>query len=498
MAKPKTPSQNLASWLDRQLAELPAGSALPTDRQLAIQWQMSERTVRSVLNRYRDRGAICRVPGKGTFVGGSSDTPAVEPSADREAAPDSHTSLVEQLRHSIASGEFAAQEPLPPVKYMSRRFNMARSTVTRAYQTLVEMGYVTKVGKLFWVGEFRRLVAGAAKKEVYLFDYSAADLSRLFGEDNLALAFRKLERELLKYGFILRYGRMDDFASLTRTWLGSTARPYGLIFTDIRQEGYETIRPALDTYLARVQANKPTVLIYGVDITLRRSGFYLLHRGNVYTTQNRTLARFLFEKQFRRVCFFYDETKWQLSFLPAELKLRTELKHLDRSVDFRLHVKQARKRSREGFFGAFYKEAPPERVDGFLSKYETTSHAVVEKETVLSSEFPPVEKSLRGKTAWVFAYAEHAARALDWAEKNRIRVPQDLAIVGIHTPLDVAIAPIEDDSHFHHLGISCCVCDWERIGYLMAHAVIGDIPIEKTSKGFIRVGALMLERQTTP
>ncbi len=47
------------------------------------------------------------------------------------------------------------------------------------------------------------------------------------------------------------------------------------------------------------------------------------------------------------------------------------------------------------------------------------------------------------------------------------------------------------------IGISSCAEDWETIGYMAAHAIIGDIPVAKTSKGYIRTDALLLERATT-
>jgi len=48
------------------------------------------------------------------------------------------------------------------------------------------------------------------------------------------------------------------------------------------------------------------------------------------------------------------------------------------------------------------------------------------------------------------------------------------------------------------LGISACATDRSMIGYLLAHAMVGDIPVARTTKGFIRTNVRAFERLTTP
>ena len=56
---------------------------------------------------------------------------------------------------------------------------------------------------------------------------------------------------------------------------------------------------------------------------------------------------------------------------------------------------------------------------------------------------------------------------------------------------------IEDEPSSYHLGLSWCGIDFERTGCLMAHAVLNDIPVARTSKGFIRPVAMVVEKLTT-
>ena len=80
---------------------------------------------------------------------------------------------------------------------------------------------------------------------------------------------------------------------------------------------------------------------------------------------------------------------------------------------------------------------------------------------------------------WVFEFMQDAAAASTHFEKKNIK-PHLLAM--------------ENDPAWFHLGITCCIFDWEKTGYLMAHALIGDIPIKKSSKNFMDTGGALWER----
>jgi hypothetical protein len=66
-------------------------------------------------------------------------------------------------------------------------------------------------------------------------------------------------------------------------------------------------------------------------------------------------------------------------------------------------------------------------------------------------------------------------------------VPRALSIIGL-----------ENNPDFAHHGLTTCAEDWDTMGYLMAHAVIGDFAVAKTRRGFLRTSALMLKRSSTP
>jgi hypothetical protein len=61
---------------------------------------------------------------------------------------------------------------------------------------------------------------------------------------------------------------------------------------------------------------------------------------------------------------------------------------------------------------------------------------------------------------------------------------------------DIAVVGLSNDPRLLHRNITCCVPDWERLGYLLAHAAMGDMPVAHSSQGFVRAAALTLERAT--
>jgi hypothetical protein len=67
----------------------------------------------------------------------------------------------------------------------------------------------------------------------------------------------------------------------------------------------------------------------------------------------------------------------------------------------------------------------------------------------------------------------------------------------VKVPAQLSLLSLDDDPDYHHLGLSRCELDWEGIGYLMAHAIIGDFQVPTTEEGVIRARARVVEKLTT-
>jgi substrate-binding family protein len=123
----------------------------------------------------------------------------------------------------------------------------------------------------------------------------------------------------------------------------------------------------------------------------------------------------------------------------------------------------------------------------WLGKYGPQSLSSLRSAIVPCRDFKECYDQASGVNAWIFSRDSDAVQALNWAQQNNIAVPRSLSIIGL-----------QDAPEYMPSGISTCVPDWETAGYLMAHAIIRDFPVEKTRKGFMKTHAHIMERMTTP
>jgi hypothetical protein len=223
-------------------------------------------------------------------------------------------------------------------------------------------------------------------------------------------------------------------------------------------------------------------------------GLFVLPRGHLYTAVARALATFLVRRGYRRVVVFENQKVRQAhlawTFLTI-IRIRTELRHLDRHFAFSLVIRPSRPgRTLAEHLGpalergAYYRAGSEAEIN--LSKYELSRPEVLAGECRLCAEFEEAFGEHSPETAWVFVTDRDAADACAWCRSHGVSVPDDVSVIGL-----------QNEPGYYHLGISTCSPDWPAVGYLMAHAVVGGIPVGTTTKGFLRTRARMVERTTT-
>lgn len=482
---PLRPSQKFETWLRNQLAKLPPGSRLPTGKELAATWNISESTTRAILRKYRSSGKLALIPGRGAFVPDEGGDPEPHAAPARSSAD----SIVEFITDSIRKGDIKLGEALPSIKYMTLQFGVAPMTVVRAYRTLRRHGMITQVGKTHWAGTYGSIVRGASRKTVYLFN-AESDFREVFKEGWLAPAYQKLERELLAYGFSLVYRDLSELSDLTSRWLGRDEMPDGIILYKISGDRLaHGVRESLMRLRKDRRRRKMPVLVDWREGNYRvlPPGMIVLSRGNVYTTRAKAIAEFAVRKGCDSLVFFFDETRDPFGWFLPFVRIRSELTQLSSSVGFVTAVRPSPLNAdKRAFLRKLYTARNPQQITMILSKYTLTTHTELEREMRIVGK---VEDLLDLRTSRTLLLVPHDDQAVTLVEASRKR--------GIRIPRDMAILSFENDPHYYVEGISCCIPDWERMGYLMAHAIIGDFPVARTSKGFLRVMADILERSTT-
>ncbi len=477
-------ARRVEKWLGEALKRCGAGDRLPPDHEIARLLGVGERTVRSVMARLAARGVVVRIRGKGTFAPGGETAL----SAELHPRPRSSTANVaEHIAAAIRDGSMRTGDQLPQVKALCMNYHVNPSTVTGALRTLMDRKLICKVGRRFFVGQFTPAVGPARPGRVDFYSLGIDSVDRSLSRWGMRPAYAKMERELARHGFVVRFGTKEAFEQLLRS-AGAKSPTDGILF------GYAD-RTECAWLLAQVQVLRrrwrprriPFVVFSEPPATKTPAEVSVICRGNLATVWARTLARFLLEKGLRNAVLFHDQQTPSPRSLAANLKLLPEMRHLDGGARLRAVVRAPAFAQRTAaFLERTLELAPHNNTSRILSKYERIPFEAMLRSVAVVSEPAEAYESMLDADVWVFSRDTDAVAALAFLHQKGVAVPRDLSIIAL-----------ENDSRYLHHGLTTCVEDWETIGYLMAHAIIGDFTVAKTTKGFVRPAAVVLQRSTT-
>lgn len=482
---PSEPTRLLSQWLTEQVQKLPAGTPLPTTEALATRFGISPRTVNRALAGFIRTRKIVRVRGRGSFVGGPDDLPR---SPTRVARRDPVQTVVDAVSDEIATGAFRVGDPLPALKYLRVRFSVAPDTVSEAYRRLVKKGLVVQIGRTFWVGgRLIELLNASSRVEVYLLNPFGEDCANIFQGDDLAIAYRRMEQELMSKRVLLRYESAHTTERLARAWR-KKGPPLGVVlFKTTPEFALEHLRP-LRSFMKASSALKVLADISSGNPGVLAHDALVLSRGNILTSCARTLSRFLVQSHYRNALFCFDNTRfmWGHYGIPRAIaRVRAELRRLNSSFHYKFVISDTQPESAaDRFFGD---DDFKRGLTQSLSKYEHTTWSELSAETIFSATPPEQLVQLYPEAdIWVCSTAALAVEIVRCLRALKRRIARDVSVVSL-----------EDNPHYYHMGLSCCAPDYDRIGYLAAHAALGDIPVARTRQGFIRTEACVVERLTT-
>jgi hypothetical protein len=311
----------------------------------------------------------------------------------------------------------------------------------------------------------------------------------MFAEARVSRCFEKFEQELLLNGFYLRFAGLHELERYTTVWRRGGELPYGLLFAVVwGLRPYDELAESVHAFLRSVRGTRPRVAIVVGGYSVKTyPGVQVLNFGNILTAVARTMARCVHERGYKRAVLFVDDTQIPGRDILPYVRVIAEMQHLDPHIACNAVVTTPeRNTDTRAFLQRMYEHYPAEHLVSIMSKYRRVSQAQVE---ALISTAPSVEEALSGcrdRDVWLFSHADQAVRAQRWAAENGIRVPEEAAVIAFENRYDVL-----------RQNISCCVADWETNGYLLAHAIIGDFRIEKTSHGYLHPAAMFLNRLTS-
>lgn len=481
----------LQRYIEGRLTTLPAGSRLPTDTALAKRFGLSRPTVAKLMGRLARDGRLERVPGRGTFVGGEAPEPAVEMDPVRSSAE----SLTEHLLTSIRHGEIRRGQELPGVQYMARRFGVSTHTVSAAYRALREKGVITRLGRTHWVGGAADALADSSRGEMFVFMPDRESRMNAFEDPTIRATLHTMEDELAACGFVLQYRTADDARGLIRHWREYRDFPRGVLvsFYRPRTSARDTLARLARELLSHRKRFGYSVVVdtYGDEFPGPLRGARCFSRRIAAYEDYTSLARYIVASRRRWVLALIDQAHlinnahrfWNIWTF---VKFFPELKHLDKNTSLELaiivpHPIEARREHHDTF-----ERYQANKVEAFISKYSPVPYRAFGDAT---SFYRTVDDALddHRETDLILTQKDRfAPHVLAWLEKHRKSAPRDAMLVSF-----------DDDPEYYHLGLSRFEVDWERVGYLMAHAMIGDFDLPRSTEGYVRPAVRFLHKLTT-
>lgn len=480
------PSASLARWLDQCIRRGRPGDTLPTSRVLADRFGVSERTVHRQMKGLVASGAIVRIRRRGTLL---TPLPVTGDPGVAHATPPSWQSIVTAILSAVAEGGLRSGNALPPVKTMAVRFHVAQSTVSRAYRELAAQGSASRVGRMYWVGGAADLLRNRTTRDVHFFVTQETLSTQHASNPGWRTMIGKMERELRVHGCSMRVSPLDQYRSFRDDWLRRRALPWGLVAGVVRdRDTFEALAESTSKLVHAIPdwPVKVTLIAGGWNVSVRR-GTNVLNLGNVRTAVARTVARFLAATTARRVVLFLNEPRIPELDIAAYTRLLSETTHL--SPDTRLTtVVQTTPAfaTRERLLERLHTLYGDDHLNAIIGKYGTVGLDDMERGLVVTTDADAAYDQLTSADMWIFSHGQDATTALAWLQEHRVPVPGRICVMSL-----------EDEEHSLKSGLSVCTADWDGIGYLLAHSVLGDLPIAKTTRGYIRPPVTLLERQTT-
>ncbi len=482
-------TKDFREWVDEQIRALTPGTVFPSMRKIGSRWGLSETTVRRILREYRDQDRLRLIPGKGAMIPLDKST-AGEPAHVSSSTRD----LADYLLKGISMGVFRKGRRLPSNKRLAIQFGVAPATVTKAYRILMTRDLVVKIGRSYWVSSDTPH-SPDHKGTVVFTNCLGNDCGNLYQNDQderygtmMGLACRRMERELLINGFELQYQPFSEFvASAQNPNRIEREHVAGVYVHGCQKAHLEEVSMGWKWYARHGDASGATLLVSLLRGSHKQlpSNARRVSWGNILTTVARRLAQIAAVRGYAEVRYIFHEENEHMENVLKSIRIYNEIREINAEIDFRILVKpKPRLGGKNEFFKRIYEYRAPQLISQRLSKYGFVDFQKFEKMVYIEKEIN-FENCPDRKTLVIFAETAQAFTFLQYCRSTMKRVPSEIGIVCLGN----------DPRYLHH-NISCCIPDWETNGYLMAHSLMGDLPVAKTRKGFIRPQALFLDRGT--
>lgn len=471
----------LHEWLERTVDAAPPATRMPTLRECADRFGVSVSTVRRAFGPWLRGGQLVSVRGRGTFVASVPVT--------GDAAPgrtDSVTHLVDVLTGMIASGELRHGDPLPTHTFVVRQFGVTPRTVTTAYAELAHRGLVTRVGRRYRTGQPSSLMRYRRYRDALLVTWGGRSTGEFLHDDYLGLALGKMEVELQQFGYRLRAVPVETLDGIRDRVASGQDLPQGFVFYGARAPDRIDERiEQLSHAFGRRRRRLPPVVVVTTDFVELGPDSVVVNAGHIATVQARDCARWLVENGRSSVTVFIGRNDTTMPF-ERLIKLAPELLHLLPSARIQFVVRSVHQTATpDTLCEAIGARREWSWLSAMMNRYQYYSAEYIAGLVHLTPDLPAAYRVSLSSDAWVFPTTTLANAGRTWLD--------DASVPSNRRP---SLITFDNTIRTRQLGLACCGPDWDRLGYLMAHCIVGDTPIERSRHGFLTCGSLMLPRET--
>ena len=356
------------------------------------------------------------------------------------------------------------------------------------------MGYAFRLGKYYYAGQLNDdsyKNQNKKTKDIYFFAPDVRIYNQVFVNDTHSEFFRELEKELLRHHCFIHFREHKDFEALSKKWNRNARPPWGIIFFG-KYRGRIVSLPELEGLLNPILGSKWFKLYYSkiVFITKRIKkqikGIQYFSTSHLVTSVYSTLANWIIHNQYHKIGYCFGP-KGSKDTLINTFRLKHKIEKLGKRSfsikDFKIFIYDPErpdinnsKFDLRNYFNF--------RTDVYFINYYINSenaHNELLEYTSFKSNLPSLLRTSKDYDILIFEKDRDALAAKQWFQKKNFA-------------FSPAFISLENNPKYISFGIKSVIIDYNTSAYLLAHAILGDIPIARSSKGFIEATARMCLR----
>lgn len=484
--------------------ELAGKPMLPGARKLCEHFRVSRGTMAQALAILRDEGLIESRDRSGVFIKREKGAKPQRTPLPQAKSWKKAEKIAEDIESMISEGELGVGDFLPYQKSLCVTYRVSPKTIREALRILVGRGIVQQKGTTWIVGSklLRKMVS---KMRVIAYDHIPNTVHR--GLD----FFVGLEKELLKHGVPISLSRIAQTPGIrnSKDKIESTGT-LGLAIFNMTM----WIRSKTKMNLERLRKELYDLNKYGVPVVLNRAApvqedfpeLSLRSYQNLYPLGPVNLNAgietmvFLHAQGHRHIGFFsYVNQSWAaerfMAFRTAAKRVgegRLTVSLFGANADPLKPTNPFRGDAEKSFrnFNAMTAHALNgyrfcRKIPAFRALGSMVAHISLDQH--IDGMISVFNKALANEeiTAWICADTSVAFAAYDFLQSKGVDVPERLSLVSLG-----------DDELTAQFRITAYDPRIDRIGYLAAHCLLGDIPIKKDKNGFVECPGQIVDRGT--